>query len=280
MFSRRDILKASRKKHARERRRIYAIIGGVSFGALAILFVASGFLSGWSKIVIADVVAEGNSLVHTDDIVRVAREELDGKYFFLFHRDNIFLYPKNRISSRLGEEFKRIADVDIRRNSLTGIRIVITEHKPAYLWCGDDMPEKEFTLLETCYFADEKGYVFSKAPDFSGNVFFELFGPLSGEGIDPIGRRFLDSLAFTKLILFKDAVAGYGGEAVKFAVTKDGDHIFILNNGSKIIFGADQDFDTLTGNLDAVSATLPQNAPIEYIDLRYGNKVFFKEKKE
>ena len=80
--------------------------------------------------------------MHTDDIVRVAREELDGKYFFLFHRDNIFLYPKNRISSRLGEEFKRIADVDIRRNSLTGIRIVITEHKPAYLWCGDDMPEE------------------------------------------------------------------------------------------------------------------------------------------
>ena len=118
-----------------------------------------------------------------------------------------------------------------------------------------------------------------KSSGFFRQCIFELFGPLSGEGIDPIGRRFLDSLAFTKLILFKDAVAGYGGEAVKFAVTKDGDHIFILNNGSKIIFGADQDFDTLTGNLDAVSATLPQNAPIEYIDLRYGNKVFFKEKK-
>lgn len=280
MLSRRDILKISRKKHAHKRHAAYLFVGGISTIVCVLFLVGVGLLSGWERIGIHDIVVAGNSIVHTEDIVREAREELNGRYFFLFRRNNIFIYPEGRIARRLMEKFKRIAEIDIRRNSLTDIRIAIVEYEPKYLWCGDYMREDEPDLLEACYFSNENGYIFSKAPDFSGNVFFKLFGPLSGGGVEPIGKRFLAPLAFTKLILFRDVVAGYGGEVVKFAVTEKGDHIFILNNGSRIIFGADQDFDTLTGNLSAVSATLPQNTPIEYIDLRYGNKVFFKEKKE
>lgn len=275
MLSSRDILKTNRKKHAREWRKFYGIIGGASILLFIFLFVCAGFLSGWSAIVIRDITVEGNSVAHTEDIVRSAQMELVGKYFFVFHRDNIFLFPKPKIRERLLDEFKRISLVDIQRESLTSIRIIIAEHIPAYVWCGES--EGNVGVPSSCYFADENGYVFAEAPYFSGNVFFELFGSLTGVGDEAAGKRYLDELMFKKIMLFKDAISWNGWRAVRLMKMDDeGGYAFVLDSGTKIIFNKDQEFAVLADNFNSVLGTLPLNEPIEYIDLRFGNKVFYR----
>lgn len=275
MLSSRDILKTNRKKHAREWRKFYGIIGGAGVLLFIFLFVSAGFLSGWSAIVIRDITVVGNSVVHTEDIARSAQEELSGKYLFLFYRNNIFLFPKPKIRERLLSEFKRIASVDIQRESFTSIRIIIAEYTPAYVWCGEGGDNGGVPSL--CYFADENGYVFAEAPYFSGNVFFELLGPLTGAGDEVAGKRYLDELMFKKIMLFKDAISGNGLRVVRLMKMDDeGGYAFVLDSGTKIMFNKNQEFAVLADNFDSVSGTLPLNEPIEYIDLRFGNKVFYR----
>ena len=144
---------------------------------------------------------------------------------------------------------------------------------------------------------DEDGYIFDEAPYFSGEVYFKFYGltdvgrPDSGRPTSedfPLGSYFLKQ-NFKQLISFKDILIGIGLKPVALYATNDGDIQIFLSGGTlpttgpQIIFRADADFQNVAENLEAALTTEPlqsefknKYSSLQYIDLRFGNKVYYK----
>ena len=189
-------------------------------------------------------------------------------------------YPKNSIKKELRNEFKRLKNINLFIKDKRILEVSVTEREALYTWCGENLPE-DGTMKEeqTCYFMDENGYVFDEAPYFSGNVYFRFFGSLSESYFTPG--------IFAKIISFKDFLSKI--DPVSLYLKTDEDiEIYLKSNrlppdAPKIIFKKDFNLEKLSENLEAALSTEPllsdfknKRSSLLYIDLRYGNKVYFK----
>ena len=265
---------------------------------LAILFVVilvvGGIAWGLSRpgLRIARIEVSGNSVLETDEITSFVRKEISGKYFFLFPKDSIALYPKERIENNLLDSFKRILSLSLNTKGFTALSVTINERKPYSLWCGEILVDTDVEEDALCYFADEAGFLFAEAPHFGGNVYVEFYGPLyktgtstSSPGIIPIGAEFLPSLEFKIITLFRDLL-GRIGLNINKAVAKDaGDFTFTIREGGKVLLNKKQDPMRLVSDIESAFRTElgdpgdpAVRKQVEYIDARFTNKIFFKKK--
>ncbi len=276
MKSRREILKSSRNKKKTRvwiRRPIFYVIILV-FIFILVWLVA--WQSGNSKITINKVVISGGSTIYDERILKYARKELAGKYFGLFNKDNAFIYPKKQLENKILEQYKRILDVNIYADGMNSIIINVSERIPKYIYCGENIPESDSEIGQ-CYFLDSTGYIFSKAPYFSGDVFFKFYGSVKDVNDSPIGSYFLDKQDFKKTNLLREGIDGLGIPLVMFEIKTEGDYVFYMKEGGKILFNKNQEYGGVLDNLDsALKDILSLNKKINYIDLRFGNKVFYK----
>jgi hypothetical protein len=282
---RRDVLSSPRLTELKKRRRkaIQKKVLLSMLGLLAILFL-SVYLSRLDSLNINEVRIEGNKVTDTEKLQTAVMEKISEKYIGIFPKTNIFYYPQSAIRETLQNEFKRIQEVNLAIKENKILEISLTERTGKYIWCGD-APNIE---KEKCYFSDESGFIFDEAPYFSGEVYFKLYGLSDLSAENPLGEYYLES-GFIQLMAFKDALIDFGIKPVALYHNPEGDLEFFLTRGSsssskpRIILKADTDFQNAAENLKAALDTEPlyskfkeKYSTLEYIDLRFGNKVYYK----
>ncbi|OHA15860.1 MAG: hypothetical protein A3G52_01445 [Candidatus Taylorbacteria bacterium RIFCSPLOWO2_12_FULL_43_20] len=266
------------KKFARRRKRILLL----RMGSLLIVFASAvwlvSYLSSLDKVTISRIGVEGNLALDKSEISEDAYSELEGRYLGILSKKNVLIFPKENIEKKLKEKWKRIDEVKIERSSLTSIAVKITEKKPEYLWCGGE--ENAPSGGRECFFMDRDGYIFSKAPQFSDSVFFKLFSNINKES--PIGEYFADNTDFTNISALISLMVRDGIGATKLVRKDNGEYELYLGDGSRVFLNIDSDYKDAYENLrvflesDIYLAIDKASSPIDYIDLRYGNKVFYK----
>ena len=280
----RDILNSPRltelKKH--RRKTILNKILLCLLGLFAVFFLFA-YLSRLKTLNISEIQITGNKVVDTEAIKTVVEGQIAGKYLWLFPKSNIFFYPENNIKHELWNEFKRINNINLSINNNKILEISLTERDAKYTWCGEapDLIAK-LPSEEQCYFMDANGYIFDIAPYFSGDVYFKFYG------VAELGSYFLKK-NFQPLISFKDILIGMGLKPVALYTTDGGDIQIFLSGGTsltdvpKILFKADADLENVAENLQAALNTEPllskfknNYSKLQYIDLRFGNKVYDK----
>lgn len=224
------------------------------------------------------VKIEVDGLMDRSQIREDIASVLSGSYF-IFSRRNSLIYPKEEMERSLKISNPRIKEVDIKRRDLNTLEISIVERKPVALWCGEN---PEYT--EWCFYVDEKGFVYSKAPFFSGHVFFRYYGgdvnlknPLrsfltSEEEIMEIER-------FTSHL--KDLNIEPNAVHLKeedFIVLLKGEGSLYLNRGESL----EEPFSRLRSLFRGgkQSFVVEGNPAFLYIDLRFGKRVFYKMKED
>ena len=184
-FKRRRTMR-SKKLAERLRKQLLLKIGG---GVAIIIFLVG--LGSWflhrPTMQISEIVIHGNSVISDSDLKRVTKETLGGKYFYLFPRTNTFIYPEKEIEASILTSFKQIESIDLVRTNFRTLAMEVEEQSPYALWCFDTSNAEE--ILKECYFLNKEGLVYSKAPNFTGNVFFRFYGDL--DDTNPIGRYYL-----------------------------------------------------------------------------------------
>lgn len=264
------------------------------FGLLTI-FILLTYLSRLDSLNIAEIQITGNKIVDSAVLKGAVGEQIAGKYLWLFPKTNTLIYPQSAIKNGLQDKFKRIGDINLSIKNNTVLEVSIIEREAKYTWCGVDSPETASgaeisTGNQKCYFLDEDGYAFDEAPYFSGNVYFKFYGlpAQAGSVENPLGSYF-SKQNFKELISFKDTLVAMGLKPMALYVTNNGDMEIFLSrentNGTmpKIIFKGDADFKNIAENLQAALHTEPLQSKfknnysaLEYIDLRFENKVFDK----
>jgi cell division septal protein FtsQ len=257
----------------------------ISMFALVVIFALFVYVSRISAFNISSVNISGNKVVDTGMVTQIVEQDTSGKYLWLIPKTNIFFYPKNKIKNDLAREFTRLENINISIEKKNILEISVSERTAAYTWCG---AVADFTITaENCYFLDKNGYIFDSAPYFSGEVYFKFYGSLT-DNDHPAGS-YVPKNNFTQLVSFKDTLITMGLKPFALSIDDSGDvHMYLslqttAHTYPEIIFKTDADFQNIAENLDSALSTEPlmsdfQNkyASLEYIDLRYGNKVYYK----
>ena len=248
---------------------------------LAVFIIASvSYISHQPKIRIGKVKLSGGVLVTQDDVESKSLEYLRESYMWLFPKNNIFLYPRKGLEKYLKETFKRIDTISIHRNDFQTLDIKITERKPTALWCGTIVSDTEH-----CYFMDQNSAIFAPAPKFSGDAYFKYYGLVE---TDPIGKYYISSTTeFAEISDFIQKLKELSLGPQYLVPKGTGQFSVVLSGGGEIYFNVNKEpLSKVLANLEALLRTselsnkTKGNLPIEYIDLRYGNKLFYKLKNQ
>jgi hypothetical protein len=267
----------------RKRRVRAALALGVLVGCIGFAY-AIHHVSYLPRFTVSSVAVEGEQRL-SERLVRAYAESVleDGSFRFI-SRDNFLVYPKDALAAGVAASFPRIESAEVDRDSVAGTTLVLTirEREPYALWCEEVSGVATSTRAD-CYVMDEGGYVYAKSgePADEPSTSYVFTGGLAATGT-PIGMRFApDHIDKVRTLLDALAAAGYSPTGAKVV---GGEDYFVPLQAApllKISFASDPS--TVMRNLELVLASEELTGKlqkIEYVDLRFGNRVYYKLKGE
>lgn len=292
------------KSFTAKRRTCAIILASASILSLAAILHVTSAISSADFLAITTVNVKGvETDIETDELRASALESLQGDYLGMFSRANTLIYPKKTIVANIPQKFPWVGSVDVSREGAHGIELVVTEKEPAALICTTlpDFNGNDLSLEDpgSCYFADDKGFIFRKAPSFSGNVYHRYYAPELGADASTtdalVGKFATSSVGFNKLDMFYASVSEQGIVVDAILMKPDGEYELYARNPTSdssvastvvIYFNDASPLDEQATNLISFwkhmaedARTKKQKLQFDSIDVRYGANVFYRESK-
>ncbi len=223
---------------------------------------------------IGEISVRGAMLQEPGEVVSYVRTELAEESTHFIARDNIFAYPKEELRAGVMRTFARLKSVRIARGGIFGNTLIVNvDERSSYaVWCND-------AAEPACFAFDEGGLIFAST-ERAGKpeMPYKFYGGVSEQS--PIGSVFLpEKLPGVQDLLQRMREARF--IPTELRVLDEQDYTIALTNGFTIKASFGQDIDTIVHNLELVSvapALRGKEASLEYIDLRFGNRVYYKFK--
>lgn len=268
----------------RRRRRTRLIIAFVLLLILATAVYGVHLASYVQRFTIQTVDVQGVQNIPPDLIRTFVESELDdGSYHFL-SRKNIFLYPRAVIVAGIARNFPRVSSASASLASPLSNTLIVTvdERTPYAKWCSDDFDAAIATSTGQCYVMDSQGIVFAESGDsLSPGLNIVYTGGIASSSA-PIGSTFAPGhiAGFAALIKM---LGNAGFTTLGISIDNEQDFFVHLQQGFFIKASYGVDAAQLVRNLQLIlssDALTGKEDSIEYVDLRFGNRVYFKLKGE
>ncbi len=263
----RDVLLISRRR----KRRWALVKHAARFAVLIIvLTLAIGFFY-LPFLRISSISLAGVDSLDKGFLLSNVKQMIEGKYFHIFPKNNILIFPRHELD-RVFSEILRVGSFSINRNFLTaGLNITLRERKTWAIWCA-------FTEnTESCFLMDKEGFLFDKSPDITGSAVLKI---KDERNIDsPLGKKVLTDEDAARLNYFIEKISSKLSESVSMIEIKEGGiSNLYLKSGWYLILDSDvADVDKAIENMSITLSTLKEKSgKLEYIDLRFKDKVFYK----
>jgi hypothetical protein len=246
----------------------------------------------------------------------IATTTLAGTYYYVFPRNSFFFFPEDSIRQQILSEYPDISAVSISRASLDSIGIISIPREAALTWCGEtytpgvsltpasavaatDASTGTTTVASssptnnsispaantpTCYSADANGVIF--AP-ISGNVTpssetLTIYGPLASPNstalatTTPLGSVIAESDMIPNALQFVKAMKSLGAPIVTLVLRGDEADLY-TQEGTRITYVLGQEHDAAQLAESAFPSLSVGDGSLEYIDLRFEGKVYYKK---
>ncbi len=257
----------------KKRRKAFYIRLGVLVGVTSCLVAVASYLSHLQTLQVTTISVKGATTTSEQSIQDIISTQTAGAYLYLFSKKNVLLYPKDTIKKQIASTYPQIKGINLNTEGTHEVLVEVTERTPHALWC------KDVTSTDECYFMDSDGFIYTKAPYFSGSAFFKYFGGIES---DPIHAQFLTSLQITDLEKLVNNLKKISVEVTGMTVDGKGEYIAYLKDGGKILFDEAVGFDKVIENLQVIlnngSIKIADLPKLDYLNMRFGKKVFFKFK--
>ena len=256
---------------ARKRRRFVRIAAGL---IVFLLFISSGLvgLTYWSELQIKDVAVSGAQTLSSGTVETFARDRLAGEYWYVFSKSNIFLYPRQQIAADLMRSYPVLASADVHAADFHTVAVNLVEREPRALLCSQD---------NRCLFMDENGVAYTDAPTFSEPVYLSYYGTTTGEALP---KQYLTPEQFQSLSALVDALAQKISDSAIVAVDVDTNKDVSVRfaNSFTLRFALSDAGGDIFERFSLALTSEPMKAhklsDFEYLDLRFGDKLYYKLK--
>lgn len=243
---------------------------------IAALAYAVHLISYAEKLSIQTVRVSGAEQIDVSTVEAHVRDNLQSNTFRYFSPRNIFAYSKDVLEGSIVESFPRIRSAAISRESLFSqtLEVAIEERDPYALWCAAEAD---------CYALDDTGFVFATSATTSRNEFETPYVFIGGIEGAPIGKHFIPEHFSSVLALLTILQQSTGLVPARADVLPEQDLNIVLQEGFYLKVSLGQVPETIARNLSLVlssDALRDRRSEIEYIDLRFGNRVYYKMKGE
>ncbi|MFH1978797.1 MAG: FtsQ-type POTRA domain-containing protein [Patescibacteria group bacterium] len=246
---------------------------GVFLVFLFSCFLATGLIVGlfqMEKFKIKNIMIKGNHVLVEEDLRNEIKKSLSSKSFNIIPKNRIFYFSKENLTANLFLGFSRLKNVIVEREYPDSLIVFVEERKPVAVLCNEDGG----------FFVDENGLVFESSALFSPGVFLRIID--DRESKLAVGQFLLDSNLFKELIIFKKRLDQVS-EIEELRFKKDGVFEFHTkkDNGESgwyLVVTQENDLDLIYNNFASFFEEIAkdQSQDLEYVDMRFGNKIFFK----
>lgn len=260
-----DTLK--RKKQKIKKIKTYSICAGV-----IIFLVGVVYLMRLSQIQISEIKVTGNTFVDTQEIQDKTNAIIHSNIFWIIPQSNIFIFSKSDLEKELKKN-PAIVSVKIRKNYFHTLSIEIKEQEKEMIYCS--------SIEHTdCFYINKTGFIYAKVKDLI--IPEQEIIIYNEQGIKKIQDTILDEKIYIDTVLFIKNTARQDIKIGEVYLKADGVIEFITRDKTRIIASVFDDFKKDFANLVALFEkqilTKDTISQVEYIDLRFGNKVFYKNK--
>lgn len=251
--------------------RFQLVVGVLLFTLIGTLIAGVWYGTRIESLQIKDISVVGGQTIPHQELADRASEELSGAYFRIIPKRFIWFYPKDEIVRSLSA-VDRVKNVHIEVTDDDTLAIAFDEYRPYALWC-------ERSDERQCLFMDESGYAFAIAPELYGSAFVRY---VEENVVPEVGATAFDTAFMTQTSAFIDALL----EELSLYVThveKIGDYDiqYRVSGGGTIkvsqTISATETFNNLKTILESDSFEHLEPGAFQYIDLRFGDKVFINE---
>lgn len=216
-----------------------------------------------------DVVG-GETISHAD-IMSVVDTELTGTYYRLVPKRFAWTYPEARIQERIAN-VPRVKNVLVDRTSGTKLSVIFEEYQPFALWC-------ESVAAMQCLFLDRDGYAFAEAPHLAGGSFVRYVDSSVELGVGQ--SVFTPEFVRRTNEFITTAYDELGLNIVTVEKTNEQELQYHIAGGGRLRTSLLETYADTIENLATIlgSEEFKHLEPgnFQYIDLRFGNKVFVNE---
>ncbi len=264
MSLRQDLQKTlHRKKQSELFRR--ALIG---IGILGILATVIAFLFYIPSLRITKLIISGLSPIDEKQLRREVLAALATREYFIIPKDHLLFFPKNEIYALLQNKF-RVRAFKLEKDFPSTIKIEVTERETWAVWCSADATK--------CLLLDKDGLAFESATGFSGSAILKI---VDARGDDFIGKNILPLENFLKIRELVEKAPGIMKETVGTINIKSSGKTYLIyaKSGWYMLIDDETDVPKALENLRiALNSEIKENRKnLEYIDLRFQDKIFYR----
>lgn len=273
LFKKRESTVLRKKVHPRRlsQLQIQIVIGIVIAITIALLLTTVYYSTRINSLQIRDIQVIGGQTIPHSFIEDAVNDTLDGTYFKLVPRHFRPLYPREAIIEKILQN-DRVKNVHVEIIDGHTLVVAFDEYTPFALWCAK--PDST-----SCMFMDTSGYAFAQAPELEGSAFVRYIQ----EGKEPVLKSNpFDSTYIKETGEFVELLKSELNLYVTH-VTKQGtyDIEYQLSGGGVIKVSQTKPLKDTFSNLETIlhSKEFANIEPgsFQYIDLRFGDKVFVNE---
>lgn len=237
-----------------------------------LLLVGIVYLLNLPKFQINQIEIQGTHLVEQEQIEQKVNTQLSQKILGIIPNSNVFIFSKTHLYNELIQN-QAIREVDVYKKLFNTLYVVIEEHQKKTLYCENNTYQK-------CFFVNEEGLLYATVdtfiiPEQEIIIFIE-------NKTKQIGDYISEQHVFKNLMQFIKSIDQVELRIKSIVLLEDGVIELITREDSKIIMSVFDDFEKNFINLIALFEqeifSKEKVREIEYIDIRFGNKLFYKNR--
>lgn len=260
-----------RKKKKRNR------VSVVAAGIILVVIILPPILARLPWIAIKVIRVAGANTIDAQAVQDMVAGELAQTRWKVFPRGTFVTYDNEGLAADIMHAFPAASAVSLALSVPNTLTVSMSERQPFSLWCND---------AKECFFADELGFLYERAPTFSTAPFLMFKNGVANASDAtpnwPIGARISDADSFAKAKDLAARFSALGLSTKEIVFNENGTLTFALARG-ELYVSLRQDAALTEGNLATLLKDQKKNLSdgagglsVSYIDLRFGNKIFYK----
>ncbi len=215
----------------------------------------------------------------------IVKDTLSGTYAWILPHDSIFFFSALRIRGAVMNAYPDIATVSVSRTGFDSIKIETTERVSAFDWCGSSAD----TAITTCYSTDEEGFIFAQSlagiPDDGASTTphtLRVYAPLDSAAVldssgTPIHSFVQNPSVIPAALRLERAIVSLGANVSSLQIRND-EADFFLVSGTRITYVLGHEEQAAQLAATAFPQINLNDGSVNYVDLRFDGKVYFKKK--